>query len=155
MPLNLHTIALLHSETTFKNLFSLTCGGPSLYTMQSSWDSLSLAFSNEDLESHYSRYLAIYTFANVDRNFAYFGGIFTGIVFGVAGLCGLVPSENRFIAAVLVICGGTVLVGLNRNHRSWYLKHRTPIVMILRTVRIAAGVYAFFFSSVVRMDGPR
>lgn len=109
--------------------------------MSSSWDPLSLAFSDRELESHYSKYLAVHVFAHVDLIFAYFGGIFTSVVVGLATFTGVFPVSSYTQSIVYGICGLAVAFGLSRNRRSWFLRHRTPIILLLRTVRMGIPIY--------------
>lgn len=117
--------------------------------MSSSWDPLTLAFSNEELESHYTDYLATSTFLAVDRAFAYFG-LTSSALLTCLSLFGVHAASFSVTAIVNGLCGFSV-IALQRNGRSWFLKHRTLVILILRNIRCAGSVYAY-----IRLppDGP-
>lgn len=108
--------------------------------MGSTWDPLSLAFSNKELELHYLKYLSIYTFADVDLAFAYFG-IFTSLLMATGMRLGWFPANFCISAVVNGICGVAVVLVQARSHRAWYLKHRTAIILLMRTLRVAIGIH--------------
>lgn len=109
-------------------------------SISSAWDPLSLAFSDGDLESHYATYLALYTFLPVDLAFARFG-IFTCVVMAWGIFQGWWPRSFFVTLTVNAVCGTTIILAQGGDRRWWYLRNRTVLVLLLRTVRCAFGIY--------------
>jgi len=110
--------------------------------MHSLWDPISLAFPDAHLEQRFSHYRAASAFAEVDRWFAYFGmlsNLFVALLEFYRG------RQLGFLVTSLVngCCGASMAVALRRENREWFLKHRTEMVLGLRTVRIASGICAY------------
>lgn len=112
--------------------------------MHSSWDPLTLSFSDAELEAHYTKYLLLCTFLHVDLAFAYFG-FFANTLITVSGL--LFGPPSLILHLVLVVNNLFALfvtVALNSRWRSWYFEHRTILLLTLRTHQAAATVYSYW-----------
>jgi len=110
--------------------------------MRSSWDPLSLAFSDAELEAHYSKHLAVSTFVSVDAAFAFFGIVSCLWLAGVYWR-GSLTVVFLVTAVVNGICGLVIVLALRRSARAWYRRRRTMIILVLRTVRIFAGLCCY------------
>lgn len=106
------------------------------------WDPLSLAFSDVQLESHYTLYLNVSTFLAVDRVFAYFG-IVSNLGVGLYEL--YLWRQPGFLVTSLVngLCGASVAIALRQSNRNWFLRHRTQMIVALRSVRFVSGLCAY------------
>jgi len=120
-------------------------------TFRSTWDPLSLAFSCHELESHYTQYLVISTFLAVDKVFAYFG-LFSNVCLAWVYLRRQLVIDFFMTSVVNAMCGLVVVIAL-RSGRRQFLKHRTVIMVILRSVRIFSGVYAYSLVSPESVTG--
>lgn len=109
--------------------------------MASLWHPLSLVFSDQQLERHYSRYRSIRTFLHVDLVFAC-SGIFSSVVKAWAILNGW--GSTRMFASVVttILCAGAVIFALGRDHGSWFLRNRTILILLMRTVHVTVGIYS-------------
>jgi len=106
------------------------------------WDPLSLAFCDAHLEERYTQYLADSTFLAVDWAFAYYGMASNLVVALLESYRGrqfgfLVTSSVNFC------CGASVAIALRRENRQWFLKNRTQMILVLRSVRMTSGICAY------------
>lgn len=107
--------------------------------MPPSWDPLSLAFSDKELESQCSKYSTALIFSRADREFVSILHPTTWfLVFGI--LSGSLPVSFYTQTMVYYICG-ILTVGLQRNCTAWFLKHRTLIILLLRTLHLRVLFY--------------
>lgn len=113
--------------------------------MSSAWDPISLAFSNPELEDYYIQYLEASTFIAVDTASAYFG-VVTNIALAWSCWQRKAIWGPIMTPAINVLCGLVVLLCSRGSRRSFYLKNRTTIILILRSVRFASGVSAYRFA---------
>ena len=109
------------------------------------WDPLTLSFSDSNLEAHYSKYRSINAFVGVDVVFAYFG-IASAVSLVMGWWRGRLAGRYFLISFGNVLCAVAMVHLLKRESRSWFLRHRTWIVSIQRTVRVGMGVYVLILS---------
>lgn len=112
--------------------------------MRSSWDPLTLTFSDTELEQHYRKHLAISTFVSVDKAFAYFG-IWSCVWMAYLHYAGSLSANFLLNAVVNGLCGLVVVAALKLDRRSRWIKYRTATILILRTVRVVTGLCSYSF----------
>lgn len=110
--------------------------------MYCSWDPLTLEFSNTRLESQFKEYVAEHSYASIDRTFA----ASTLCLNVVTILVILWQRRPNFVPAAICNClAGIFVLRALEKYPVFYYKHRTSIVLILRTIRMASCIYGFLY----------